>query len=266
MDPRTAFQSFPLRAAAPPRLRAFTLLELLVVIAILAVMLAIAIPALGYVRGQGRRAVCQSNLRQIAMATTTYHVDNQRRFWRYYHQAPEGRYWWFGFEPDGPGSGTDRPLDKTRGVLAPYLDGVNEQLQCPDFPYHDPLYSQKFTQRAASYGYNIQLGPAPRNMPVARVDRIGGHAGRVVVFADAVHFDFGQTFNEGHYLYPIPNARQPSGYAHFRHFGEAQMAMADASVTSQQLNGPAFRNVNHAPTGNLTGPDGSLDIHHPDRR
>jgi prepilin-type N-terminal cleavage/methylation domain-containing protein len=47
---------------------AFTLIELLVVIAIIAVLMAILMPGLRKAREQARKAVCQSNLGQLAKA------------------------------------------------------------------------------------------------------------------------------------------------------------------------------------------------------
>ena len=54
----------------------FTLIELLVVIAIVAVMAAILFPVFATVRERGRRTVCQSNLKQIAVAMQQYVQDN----------------------------------------------------------------------------------------------------------------------------------------------------------------------------------------------
>jgi len=50
----------------------FTLIELLVVIAIIALLLSILMPALNSVKERGRRAVCMSNLRQLALANIMY--------------------------------------------------------------------------------------------------------------------------------------------------------------------------------------------------
>ena len=58
------------------RRRGFTLVELLVVIAIIAVLMAILMPALNRVREQGKRAVCLSNVKQLALAWIMYADDN----------------------------------------------------------------------------------------------------------------------------------------------------------------------------------------------
>ncbi len=55
-----------------PSTRAFTLVELLIVIAVIAILIALLLPAMFTARESARRAVCMSNLRQLALAFTVY--------------------------------------------------------------------------------------------------------------------------------------------------------------------------------------------------
>lgn len=239
-----------------PRLthRAFSLVELLVTISIMAVMLAILVPGLSMARQAARRAVCMSNTHQLGLATAMYTQDSRGWVWRYYQTRPTGRQWWFGFEPGGPGSGANRPLDLSGGVLWPYLDGMSEQLQCPSFEY-GPGYFAKFDRHAASYGFNLHLGPASPALQSCRVGQLRRPA-ETMLFVDAIHFDFNPGYNEGHYVAFTPGATAPSGYAHFRHHDLAQMVMVDGSISQQSLAGPIFRDIAGGPAGNLTAAPG----------
>jgi prepilin-type N-terminal cleavage/methylation domain-containing protein len=249
--------------------RGFTLMELLVVAAIIAVLIALLLPSLSKARSTARRTVCAANLRQLGTAAAAYLDMNDGHYWRYYtdQTTPDvGRQWWFGFEPNGPGAAgaTDRPLDKLRSPLGPYTANLANLIQCPDFPYGDGLYFPKFDQHAASYGYNIQfLGPAGGQ--TATRQTFASRSASVFLFADAVQFDFGATFNEGHYMLYTAGAASPSGYAHFRHWqGQspyAQILFLDAHVDGEVFAPPASRPVAGMPTGNLYAPDGSKTIY-----
>lgn len=55
--------------------RGFTLVELLVVVAVIALLMSLLLPALGKARQTGQNITCQSNLRQMGIATTMYLND-----------------------------------------------------------------------------------------------------------------------------------------------------------------------------------------------
>ncbi len=65
----------------------FTLVELLVVIAIIALLMAILLPALSRAREMGKRAVCQNQMKHLAIGWYMYCDDNNEKL-------PYGNIWW----------------------------------------------------------------------------------------------------------------------------------------------------------------------------
>jgi prepilin-type N-terminal cleavage/methylation domain-containing protein len=98
----------------------FTLIELLVVIVIVAVISAILFPVFAGVRERGRRTVCQSNLKQIALAMQQYVQDSG------------------GMYPP--------PI---RWEYAAYTYTKSGQVfHCPDYPANQIMVSWSWTRRA----------------------------------------------------------------------------------------------------------------------
>ena len=62
------------------RVRGFTLIELLVVIAIIAILASILFPVFSRARAKARSASCLSNVKQLLLAMTMYHDDNDETF------------------------------------------------------------------------------------------------------------------------------------------------------------------------------------------
>ncbi|MFG0326305.1 MAG: type II secretion system protein [Phycisphaerales bacterium JB037] len=63
------------RARTPRRSPGFTLTDVLVTMSVIALLIALTLPALGGVKENARRAVCQSNLRQIGLGIAMYSTD-----------------------------------------------------------------------------------------------------------------------------------------------------------------------------------------------
>ncbi|HOM83929.1 MAG TPA: DUF1559 domain-containing protein [Armatimonadota bacterium] len=141
------------------RARGFTLIELLVVIAIIAILAAILFPVFARARENARKANCQSNLKQIAMACIQYAQDYDERMVRATVTIPTS-----------PGYVTWPYL------LSPYVKST-KAFTCPSAPSHAWNGYISVTQ-TLGYGYNNLLRDS---IPLAQIT----YPAQLAAFADA---------------------------------------------------------------------------------
>lgn len=135
----------------------FTLIELTVVISIIAFLMAVSVSVFSSVRQQARNAVCQHNIKQIALAFTMYH-DTHHTFPSAFvrdfsmpdsvknisdHSTDWLGLWWFYYLELTPDSAS---LEKT-------------VLQCPSKNHADPKY--KYNVLWGNYGVNWSVCKSP---------------------------------------------------------------------------------------------------------
>ncbi|RYG73662.1 DUF1559 domain-containing protein [bacterium] len=142
----------PSRCSKPQN--GFTLIELLVVIAIIAILAAILFPVFGRARENARKASCQSNLKQLALAFTQYSQDYDER------TVPMRN----GFTTTSPGFSWSI-------IIQPYLKST-QMLVCNSNASSNAVTSTYNTQpNRLSYSYNWAVGGPPAGASSGAVDR-----------------------------------------------------------------------------------------------
>jgi prepilin-type N-terminal cleavage/methylation domain-containing protein/prepilin-type processing-associated H-X9-DG protein len=216
--------------------RAFTLVELLVVIAIIAILSAMLLPVLAKGKLSAQRAACESNLRQLGMATQLYWDDNGGKCFRYNSgttniNGVQWDLWWFGWLQHNGNEG-QRAFDLSCSFLFPYLNGSDVRL-CPSPVWSSPKFQLKGTNFIYSYGYNSYLG-ANALTTIGQITRPSD----MVLFADSAEVNTFQgkaspsnpLFEEWYYL-------QTNGLAdcHFRHSQKANVVFCDDHVGMETM-------------------------------
>ena len=137
------------RPSAP--VSGFTLIELLVVIAIIAILAGILFPVFAQAREKARAITCESNLKQIGLATAMYVDDYDEMMVPYeVDGATSGAYiMWWGTE-DATGA-----YHMQNGLLQPYMKS-NPIQACPDLA---PAVSTNIG--LTGYGYNVSYLSPP---------------------------------------------------------------------------------------------------------
>ena len=234
------------RSGGVARPRAFTLVELLVVIAIITVLLSILLPSLGRARRQARAIVCASNVRQLALANTSYGVEHGGH---YCPGAPgmltQNLFRWHGQRED-----TSEPFDSAHGPLTPYLGYQDRIRACPEMrEFVDGTGA--FEEGGGGYGYNqayIGRVTSPLESGSVRiVSDLGGvqaqrvrRPGATLMFADSalagvadgvIEYSFAEPRFHPEYVHW--GARMDPSI-HFRHLGWANIAWCDGHVDRRQ--------------------------------
>ena len=152
------------RAAA-----AFTLTELLVVTGVLAILVLTVLPALARSHPTTKSALCQHNLRQLAVAWQTYAEDYSGKIVPNNHSglvlppppAPSAS-WASGsldWSVNTDNTNILRLIDARYALLGPYVGGASNTFKCPADTYLSVAQKARgWLQRVRSYSANIYIG------------------------------------------------------------------------------------------------------------
>ena len=217
----------------------FTLVELLVTAGVVMLLVGILLPSLGRAREQARSAVCQSNIRQLAMANGLYAQESGGVF------VPgasgirqENLHRWHGVR-----STTQEPFVPSRGPLTAYLGPGGAIQECPTFSPDE----RGFESGNGGYGYNnayvgVQTTMNRRGRVIEVRDLAGTVADRVkrpgetVMFTDSAFAEkrlIEYSFAEPRF-HPSSLAARADPSIHFRHAQRANVAWCDGHVTSER--------------------------------
>jgi len=219
--------------------RGITLVEMLVVMGIIGALVGLLVPAVLGALDLAEQTACASNLRQIGIAMSLYLKDHDGWFFPLAEDDPAvGRYWYFGFEPNGSpmlGEG-NRILDRTKARLYPYLEAPETVETCPSVPFGGP-YKPKFKGKGWTYGINYYFSHHPQADPTHKGRGNYGwirpvDATRTAILADSAQVNTFQApaspsnpmVEDWYYLEP---GRR---YVQFRHAGRANVLFADWHV------------------------------------
>ena len=230
------------------RRAAFTLVELLVVVAIIGVLVALLLLAVQAARESARRAQCQNNLRQIAVALQNYH-DTHR-------QLPIGC-----VEKRTATTPSGRQLAWSAAILPQLeLPALSEQI---DF---DVPYDGTTNALAAATVVGVYLCPSTTRMAIGRDDAIvsasttGGYRGAAIDYGGIYGAAQVSPSANGVFLYDrvISLADISDGTSH-------TLAIAEDSGRGWLMNGEWINGENIYDVGNLpnTQQDNEIWSDHP---
>jgi prepilin-type N-terminal cleavage/methylation domain-containing protein len=202
--------------------RGFTLIELLVVIAIIGILAAIVFPVFGRARESARRAVCLSNVKNIALAIQMYLADNndtlppeehRPEVLAYFDTSPGGRTSWVGRSGHCPtGIEHANPYLRWPVVLDQYV-GNRDVWQCPSakleagafFIYGTPDWFAEVVAHEGEWGWVLGLCVGESSYPRG--------------WGGIVTDSFTQRVQANRYMYRGGGAREPQHRAFVQSIG-----------------------------------------------
>jgi prepilin-type N-terminal cleavage/methylation domain-containing protein/prepilin-type processing-associated H-X9-DG protein len=217
---------------------AFTLIELAVVIAILVLLLLLAAGAVGAARRQGRRLVCLSNLRQIALGAHAYAADHGERFpiAQIFDQRLNA---WVAWDTV---TMTANPCHAKPGLIWEHVGGGAVQ-QCPSYegpsmttgdPYTGYNYNTTYLGRGQNEGCYRGMGEAPALVSEVRFP------GRVAFFGDGGWSGGANKFMRAPLDAGVPEGAVHAGAQAFRHLDATNLVYVDGhgEFTTQRFRKP----------------------------
>jgi prepilin-type processing-associated H-X9-DG protein/prepilin-type N-terminal cleavage/methylation domain-containing protein len=218
------------------RKKAFTLIELLVVLAIIAMLTGILLPSLKQARGQARSMLCQSKLKQCALAALSYTVEHNGYFpMAYWHETGPTGHRTYAWDFITLKEWTDgRPISTFQpGILWQYGDTMEIQ-QCPAFRGEDNAGGEPYT----GYNYNtsyIGHGSGESIPQPAKAVEVRS-SGTTALFGDGQYGEGANKFMRAPWANPgdLSFVGRYAGTQGFRHNGKTNIAFCDGHVGSQR--------------------------------
>ena len=134
------------------RRKGFTLIELLVVIAIIGILASMVFPVFARARESARKAVCLSNVKNIALAVQMYLTDNNDCFWNRSGDSEAQEYFDLGIARGNPKDNCNRAYQANPFLRVPVrLDEYIKNRDVWDCPSAKLESTASFI--LASYGY-----------------------------------------------------------------------------------------------------------------
>ena len=220
---RLAVPVCPLQVATDNSDRgAFTLVELLVVVAVIALLSALAFPALRSAIETSRRATCAGNLKTLSAAVLNYAGENNGCL-PYAYANPNiikpGPTPWFWAVGDYFGGQYTRPQE-VDWINKRSLRALPSCLYCPSAKRE----TNNSTPYDISYGLNTALTGQNPGTPLRRVSSIR-RPSRMILLADAMSYS-----EDGGHAWGV----WPTGISH-RHTTGANVAWLDGHVSREPL-------------------------------